>query len=157
MVGERQDQRFVQACNRLIQEINCDFVGLAIQNQKGPDIRWHYAAGNENEKYKRITVRYGKGIAGKVILTGSPMSINNFPENISGKATEYPIMLAEKLVTSYGVPILCKGSPKGVLLVGRRNASPFQETDQQIVQAVACDMVELLNDLLICNCEESLS
>lgn len=157
MLEERKDQRFEQACERLMKEIDCDFVGLAIQNQKGPDISWHYAAGNQNDKYKRITVRYGKGIAGKVILTGSPMSIHNFPQQIFGKAIEYPIMLAEKLVTSYAVPILCKRTPKGVLLVGRRVASPFNERDQQIVCAVAADLEELLNDLLICHCEISSS
>jgi nitrogen regulatory protein A len=157
MVEAKNDQRFLEACNELLKEISCDFVGLAIQNQRGPDIKWHFAVGNQNEKYKRITVRYGKGIAGKVILTGSPMSINQFPEQILGKAIEYPIMLAEKLVTSYGVPILCKGSPKGVLLVGRRKALPFLENEQQLVQKAAGNMEELLSDLLICHCERSSS
>ena len=54
----------------------------------------------------KITVRYGKGIAGKVISTGRPMTVEGFPNHISGKALEYPIMLAENLVAAFAVPII---------------------------------------------------
>ncbi|WP_147533065.1 GAF domain-containing protein [Bacillus marasmi] len=156
MTGEQRDQRFVNDCHSLLNQVDCDFVGLAIQNQKGPDINWYYAIGNENEKYKRITVRYGKGIAGKVILTGAPMSIQFFPEHISGKATDYPIMLAEKLIHSYAAPILCKGSPKGVLLIGRRQGEIFNEGEKEKVQQVAANMEEWLNSIFVCYCEKDL-
>lgn len=155
MGNEQREQQFIQDCHNLLKLIDCDFVGMAIQNQKGPDIKWHYAAGNENEKYKRITVRYGKGIAGKVLLTGAPMSIQHFPEQVHGRATDYPIMLAEKLTHSYAAPILCKGTAKGVLLVGRRHGSPFGEAEQQIVQQVAENMEGLLNSVFICYCESN--
>ena len=92
-------------CNKLHDELPCDFVGIAIQNENGPDVRWHFAVGNDNDKYKRITVRYGKGIAGRVISTGRPIEVADFPNDILGKALEYPIMLAEKLVSAYAVPI----------------------------------------------------
>jgi nitrogen regulatory protein A len=134
-------------CDDLKTKLNCEFVGFAIQNETGPDIRWHYAAGNLNEKYKRITVRYGKGIAGKVISTGSPMMIEHFPETIAGKAIEYPIMLAEKLISSYAVPIFHNGSPKGVLLVGRRSAYLFTENEQKMVQNAAKRMGDELNNM----------
>ena len=74
--------------------------------------RWHYASGNLNDKYKRITVRFGKGIAGKIISSGSPMMMNDFPNGIYGKVTDHPIMLAEKLVSSYAVPLFFNGVPK---------------------------------------------
>jgi nitrogen regulatory protein A len=156
MINGNNENPFVQACNKLKEEIHCDFVGIAIQNQKGPDIKWYYAAGNLNEKYKKITVRYGKGIAGKVILTGRPMSILNFPEHIFGKALEYPIMLAEKLVSSYAVPIFCNTSPKGVLLVGQRHAYSFSEKEEQAVQQTAAKMEEMLREFLLCHCDHPL-
>ncbi|WP_335488020.1 GAF domain-containing protein [Bacillus sp. JJ1773] len=121
-------------CEKILTTMNVDFVGLALQNQEGPDVSWHFAAGNNNEKYKRITVRYGKGIAGKVISTGSPITIKNFPEEITGKALEYPIMLAEKLVYAYAVPLFIKSVPKGVLLVGRRSNTPITENEQLTVK-----------------------
>lgn len=137
-----------QACEKVLSELECDFVGLALQNKDGPDVRWHYAAGNSNEKYKRITVRYGKGIAGKIISTGRPMYIENFPENISGKALEYPIMLAENLTFAYGVPIHFKGIPKGVLLIGKRSVQPISEDEQSLARAAVRRLEEKLNGLI---------
>lgn len=138
------NQRIAKACESILMQISADFVGLALQNREGPDISWHFAVGNRNEKYKRITVRYGKGIAGKVISTGSPMTVNKFPENISGKALEYPIMLAEKLVYAFAVPIFHKGTPKGVVLVGRRTEKPISESEKNMI----CDVSKTLESLL---------
>ncbi|WP_053601415.1 GAF domain-containing protein [Bacillus sp. FJAT-18017] len=121
----RNLQSIAEICEHLRREIGCDFVGLAIQNKIGPDIRWHTASGNLNDKYERITVRFGKGIAGKVLSSGSPILSENFPANILGKATDYPIMLAEKLKSAYAVPLFFNGIPKGVLLVGNRSNESF--------------------------------
>jgi signal transduction protein with GAF and PtsI domain len=133
-----------QACIDLQQDIDAEFVGLAIQNEVGPDVRWHCCAGNLNDKYKRITVRYGKGIAGRVISSGSPMMITRFPEQILGKSTDYPIMLAEKLVSSYAVPLFFNGVPKGVLLVGHREEYKFSEEEQQLVKKSAVYLEEAI-------------
>jgi nitrogen regulatory protein A len=126
-------------CEKVLAEIECDFVGLALQNSDGPDVKWHYAAGNSNNKYMRITVRYGKGIAGKVISTGRPMTVEDFPHQISGKPLEYPIMLAEKLVTAFAVPIHFNSLPKGVLLVGKRTNQSFSKGEQiAVLEATKC-------------------
>lgn len=141
------NQQIVKVCESILTQISADFVGLALQNSEGPDIRWHFAAGNRNEKYKRISVRYGKGIAGKVISTGSPITINKFPEDISGKALEFPIMLAEKLVYAFAVPVFYKGAPRGVLLVGRRTEKPISENDKNTIRNVSKTLESLLNEL----------
>ncbi|MCS0827520.1 GAF domain-containing protein [Cytobacillus sp. FSL W8-0315] len=134
-----------QACEKVLTELDCNFVGLALQNTDGPDVRWHYAAGNSNEKYKRITVRYGKGIAGKVISTGRPMYVENFPEYVAGKALEYPIMLAEALKYAYAVPIHFKGIPKGVFLIGNRSGQPINENKQNTARNAARTLELKLN------------
>jgi len=134
MTEIKELQKVIEVCNRLKGQISCDFVGLAIQNRVGPDVRWHYAVGNLNDKYKRITVRFGKGIAGKIISTGTPMMMVNFPHQAAGKVTDYPIALAEKLNTSYAVPLFFNGVPKGVLLVGNRESRPFNDNDQEVVK-----------------------
>lgn len=124
-------------CQHIIEQIDCDFVGFAFQNTIGPDIKWHIAAGNHNEKYKMISVRYGKGIAGRVISTGSAMTIEDFPHNISGKALEYPIMLAEKLIYAFAVPVHFNGMAKGVLLIGNRINKPLGAEQKMLVLATA--------------------
>jgi nitrogen regulatory protein A len=130
-------------CQDVLREIDCDFVGFAFQNTVGPDIKWHVAAGNNNDKYKLISVRYGKGIAGRVISTGSPITILDFPNDIIGKALEYPIMLAEKLICSFAVPINYNGVSKGVLLVGHRSRELLTDEEQRVVQR-ASQQIETL-------------
>jgi len=118
-------------CYRLAQEIPCDFVGVAIFQEALKELQWKYAVGNRNTKYEFITVRYGKGIAGSVMRTGRPMSIANFPFDIIGKPTDYPIMLAEKLVSAMATPIKSQEIAWGVLLVGNRNRTTF--TSEQLL------------------------
>ncbi len=149
MTENTEWQPVAEICIQLKQKIGCEFVGLAIQNETGPDIRWRYASGNLNDKYKRITVRYGKGIAGKVISSGSPMMIQDFPHDITGKEIEHPIMLAEKMIASYAVPLYFHSVPKGVLLVGRREQYSFSEKEQEMVKESALLLEKLLKDYLV--------
>jgi nitrogen regulatory protein A len=139
-------QEVIKVCNSLMTVVGCEFVALALQNEVGPDVRWHYASANLNDKYKRITVRFGKGIAGKIISSGSPMMITDFPNGVIGKVTDYPIMLAEKLVSSYAVPLFFNAVPKGVLLIGNRRTTTFTEQDQQYVRESAQALEQILKE-----------
>ncbi len=144
MTKLRELPEVIEVCDQLRSAVGCDFVGLAIQNKVGPDVSWHYASGNLNDKYKRISVRFGKGIAGKIISTGTPMNTTDFPNNIIGKVTDYPIMLAEKLVSTYSVPLFFNAVPKGVLLVGKRERHSFSEHAQEQVMESAHTLEQLL-------------
>ena len=139
----------MEVCDSLLTVVNCEFVALALQNEVGPDVKWHYAAGNLNDKYKRITVRFGKGIAGKIISSGSPMLLTDFPNGIIGKITDHPIMLAEKLVSTYAVPLFFHSAPKGVLLIGSRKIKTYTETDQQYVKEAAQDLEKILTEQIL--------
>lgn len=146
MTEIREMSAVMKTCDQLLGDIGCEFVALALQNEVGPDVRWHYAAGNLNDKYKRITVRFGKGIAGKIISSGSPMMLSNFPNDIYGKITDHPIMLAEKLVSCYAVPLFFNFVPKGVLLVGKRISYTYTEKDQQKVKESALTLERILKE-----------
>ncbi|SET02358.1 two-component system, NarL family, sensor histidine kinase NreB/nitrogen regulatory protein A [Oceanobacillus limi] len=142
--SESVEKAFLLKCKELRESIPADFSGIALKKQSGLDITWPFASGNRNEKYKYITVRYGKGIAGKVILTNRWMEIEDFPLNIDGKSTDYPIMLAEKLTTAFATPILWKGMPEGVLLIGFRTPYRLIETDYDKVKQTARQIEALL-------------
>jgi nitrogen regulatory protein A len=144
-----ENHAVMEVCDQLLKEVGCDFVALALQNEVGPDVRWHYASGNVNDKYKRITVRFGKGIAGKVISSGSPMMMRDFPNDIYGKVTDHPIMLAEKLVSCYAVPLFFYASAKGVLLVGKRVSYSFPESEQGKVKRSAETLEQLLRSHIL--------
>ncbi|WP_174731535.1 GAF domain-containing protein [Mesobacillus harenae] len=141
----RNFQPAADACAKLRIEIGSDFAGLAIQNENTPDVSWHQAAGNRNDKYKKINVRFGKGIAGRVISTGRPMSVVHFPNDILGKALDYPIMLAENLQSAYAVPLVFNQVQRGVLLVGNRQEHIFTEEAKEAVARTAAELQELID------------
>ena len=125
-------------------KIGFEFLGIALQKQNELDIGWPFVKGNHTEKHKWINVRYGKGIAGKVISTDRPMQLIDFPNDIIGISTDYPIMLAEKLTSSYAVPLRVEGAPKGVLMVGCRHSHVFSEQDHKELQELARELEKLL-------------
>ncbi|MBB6454033.1 GAF domain-containing protein [Salirhabdus euzebyi] len=138
------NELFLLDCSELRENLSCDFTGVALQQQIGIDVNWPFVCGNRNEKYKHLLVRYGKGIAGKVIASGSPMTINSFPENILGKTTDYPIMIAEKLISAYAVPLFWEGKPKGALLIGYRSKHNFTTEEINTVRDGAKKVEALL-------------
>jgi nitrogen regulatory protein A len=137
-------QLFLEECKKLKKELLCDFTGVALQKQTELDVTWPFVCGNRNTKYQYITVRFGKGIAGKVISTSSPMKIMEFPNGIIGKSTDYPIMLAEQLISAYAVPLLLKGVPRGALLIGYRQTHDFKESDLQSIKTFANQVEAIL-------------
>jgi nitrogen regulatory protein A len=142
------DQHLLSICETLIETIRCDFAGLAVYNQQGKELRWKYVIGNRNDKYKRIHVRYGKGIAGQVLRSGSMMIIPSFPDQIVGKATNYPIILAEKLISSIAVPVFFQKSPWGVLLGGNRTEGRvYNESDIEEIQQAVSRIEDLLKKM----------
>ncbi|WP_186576353.1 GAF domain-containing protein [Aquibacillus kalidii] len=138
------EEALLATCKELQVKVSSDFTGIALQQSNSTDIKWPFVAGNCNEKYKFITVRYGKGIAGKVIATGSPMTIEHFPDNIIGKSIEYPIMLAENLISAYARPIMLNGRPKGAVLIGFRKKYTIQQNADEVIKT----LIEKIEDLI---------
>jgi nitrogen regulatory protein A len=140
------NQRIIEKCNQLSKELGCDFVGLAIYNKIGKDLCWRYVVGNRNDKFERIVVRYGKGMAGQVIRTARPMVITSFPNDITGKPTEYPIMLAEQLISAVALPVFSERIPWGVLLAGNRSETGFTGKQEEIVKQMAIQIEALISE-----------
>jgi nitrogen regulatory protein A len=106
---------------------DADFSAFACQEPGETAIRWKYAVGNKNERFRRIVLRLGKGIAGKVWMSGRPMVLENYEPRQHDDPQEYPILYAEELRSALGVPVLMAGRVKGVLLIGYRNPCAIEE------------------------------
>src|SRR5699024_8200277 len=118
----------------------CEFVGFAIYQGNNTDIEWYVATGSNNNMYKKLSVCYGKGIAGRVISTGEAIEITDFPNCIEGHARDYPIMLAEELSVAFATPITKNDLPVGVLLAGRRENNPITRREQRMIWQAAKDL-----------------
>ena len=100
-----------------------DFVALNIVNSidNSPILKWQYASGNLNNRYQRIVLHPGKGIAGTVFKTGKPMIIKNVDNEVPmNDLLRYPIVVAESLKSIGAVPLWESNRVVGVLLVGFR-------------------------------------
>lgn len=121
-----------------------DFAALALSEESDQIIRWRYAAGNRNERYKRIVLRPGKGIAGKIVRSARPFRIDSFAPKSGDDPREYPILLAEGLKSVLGVPVMNHDRVLGVLLIGNRFDSSFEDNTIHLMEAMAGDLSERL-------------
>lgn len=115
---------------RLRSATGCDLIALAIvesaENQYV--LKWKYASGNQNNRFKRIVLQSGRGIAGIVFKTGKPLllpEISGFVEK--DNLFNYPIITMENLKSIGAVPLWHGGRVTGVLLGGFREESLMTE------------------------------
>ncbi|MWV44625.1 GAF domain-containing protein [Paenibacillus sp. HJL G12] len=114
---------YQEEIDKLRERFQFDFVSMAMV-QPAEDrfvLTWQYASGNINERYKRIVLHSGKGIAGMVFKTGKPMLIQNVNADIKSRDLfNYPIIVAEQLKSLGAIPLWENSRVQGVLLVGYR-------------------------------------
>jgi nitrogen regulatory protein A len=99
-----------------------DFSGIAWIDERDNRIRWLYASGNLNERYKKLALKPGRGLAGMVIKLGRPLVIDakTLEVEILRMQHDYPIMLVEQLRCFIAVPITIHIETLGVLIIGHR-------------------------------------
>jgi nitrogen regulatory protein A len=112
-----------------------DFSGLAWIDQQDSRIRWLYASGNSNERFKRLAQKPGRGLAGLVLKLGRPIVIDAGKTGLelSRVQYDYPIMLVEHLHTAIAVPITVHDETRGVLLIGNRSERYYEENDLHLI------------------------
>lgn len=128
---------YQEEIDKLRDRFQFDFVSMALV-QPAEDrfvLTWQYASGNINDRYKRIVLHSGKGIAGIVFKTGKPMLIQNVNADIESRDLfNYPIIVAEQLKSLGAVPLWDGTRVMGVLLVGYRAENRLNKASFDIFQ-----------------------
>ncbi|WP_088006797.1 GAF domain-containing protein [Indiicoccus explosivorum] len=109
--------------DRLREKLGCDLVAIALVETAEQQfvLKWQYASGNLNDRFKRIVLQSGRGVAGLVFKTGKPLLLPSVGEFIKKDGLfSYPIIMSEKLQSVAAVPLWNKGRVAGVLLCGCR-------------------------------------
>ncbi|MBY0011978.1 GAF domain-containing protein [Paenibacillus typhae] len=117
-----------------------DFISLALAEPAEYDyvIRWKYASGNTNERYKRIVLQSGRGIAGIVFKTGKPFLLPSVEKDVQPDSLfTYPITKMENLRSIAAVPIWNDARVAGVLLGGFRGERQVTLEMLQALEATA--------------------
>lgn len=131
-----------------------DFVAIALvepaENQYV--LKWKYGTGNLNDRFKKVVLKSGKGIAGIVYKTGKPLLIKNvssFEDPTS--LFNYPIVTFEKLRSIGAVPLWHNGRVAGVLLAGFRDTRKMTDEELELLWTAADKGIGNLNgkDLML--------
>lgn len=128
---DEQNFDFQLAIDTLRERFKFDFVSIALVQSAANQfvLRWQYVSGNLNNRYKRIVLHSGKGIAGRVFKTGKSMIIPNVKTELeSNDLFNYPILVSEQLQSVCAVPLWREGRVLGVLLVGFRDLDTLTDT-----------------------------
>ncbi|AOZ91352.1 hypothetical protein [Paenibacillus crassostreae] len=144
-------QKIQRELEELKQEIGLDFVAIALTDGIYRDIYWRFALGAKSDQYKKISVRMGKGMAGKVLQGMTPHVVNVFPGDVQEEVLEYPIFIVESLHSGVGVSIKSTIQAQrlayGVLLVGHRSRRIFLAQEIARVQDCASVLAQLYDEV----------
>ncbi len=101
-----------------------DFVGLALVQltERHVETKWAYVSGNYSQRYERIVLQAGKGIAGTILKTGKSLHIEDVEKEIcKDELYKYPILLSEELKSFVAIPLFKYHRVQGVLLGAYRD------------------------------------
>jgi nitrogen regulatory protein A len=129
------NEEIQEELNSLCQMTTSDFSGLAWIDQQDNRIRWLYASGNSNERFKQLALKSGRGLAGLVLKLGRPVIIDAGMTvlELSRVQYDYSIMHVEHLHTAIAVPISVYDETRGVLLIGNRSERYYEENVLHLV------------------------
>lgn len=132
---------------QLKSELKLDFIAVALADTSYRDIYWKIALGANSERYRKIMVRMGKGMAGKVLKAKAPHIVTHFPEEVRDEMLEYPIFLIESLRSGVGVSVDSSQPEQrlsyGVLLVGQREERVFSHKEVERIEQSAAALAAL--------------
>ncbi|WP_077620542.1 GAF domain-containing protein [Bacillus sinesaloumensis] len=120
-----------------------DFSAIANVDQSSQTIRWEYAYGYTNNRFKNMVIRPGKGLSGSVVRFGTTMILDMDTPDRQRTRLQYPIMLAENLVSAVAVPINVNSKVCAVLLIGSRTEVKYTTEQVDLLKKVADEFATL--------------
>src|SRR5512139_17712 len=128
MIAERSlDENLTLVVEKSRQILSTDTSFIALHNEKTDELRWHISSGLVTERFKKLRVRMGKGLAGKVAQSGKWIVVEDYFKeigpDIQGITTE------EGLISGIAVPIQIGQTNYGVLFAFNRSKTHFSKTD----------------------------
>ncbi|CAG7641779.1 hypothetical protein PAESOLCIP111_04268 [Paenibacillus solanacearum] len=137
-------QQLTNELERFCQTTSSHFAALSLAVPDEQRLRWLYAYGNRNERYKRMGVKPGAGPDGMALRTGKP-ALWDEQTGLNGKAAgECPLLTAEKLQAAAAIPLIDGHEIAGLLLIARR--TPEAYTNQDLIRLQ--EQLPYLSDIL---------
>jgi signal transduction histidine kinase/GAF domain-containing protein len=106
---------------------------ILLLDESGDELVASWSRGLEEEVEARVRVPVGKGFAGRVAATRSPV----FIPDVRRAEVVNPLLVKRGLIALLGVPLLVEGRLLGVLHVGSTRARIFSKDDERTLQLLA--------------------
>lgn len=132
-------------------DLSVDFLSIAMNTSKTSlkEIKWLFASGNRNNRYQKIVLQVGKGIAGIVWKTGRPMAVTNLKNEMNGTLEEYPIAITENLISILAIPILIDQEVMAIFLAGYRKETQLEKTKLEQLEKISTELAPKLIQFII--------
>jgi PAS domain S-box-containing protein len=128
MIAERSiDENLTLVVEKSRQILGTDTSFIALHDEKTDELRWHISSGLVTERFKRLRVRMGKGLAGKVAQSGKWVVVEDYFKEIGSDFQG--ITREEGLISGITVPIQIGQTNYGVLFAFNRTKTQFSKTD----------------------------
>ena len=131
MMNEKSPFNYMKELQKLKDSFNFDFIALALAQPIEHYFvhKWEYTLGNRSDRFKRIMLKPGKGIAGHVFKTGKALLVHDVEKTIMpSELFNYPVVATERLKSFGAIPLYQNGRVKGVLL------GAYRERQQMTMQ-----------------------
>lgn len=127
-------------------DLSVDFLSIAMNTSKTSlkEIKWLFASGNRNNRYQKIVLQVGKGIAGIVWKTGRPMAVTNLKNEMNGTLEEYPIAITENLISILAIPILIDQEVMAIFLGGYRKETQLEKIKLEQLEKISTELAPKL-------------
>ncbi len=122
-----------------------DFVGISfVSPDENPDLVWHCAAGNTNNRFQRIVLPAGVGVLGSVFSNQRPIVVHDVSHDIERHDLyQYPIVAAEGLTGFFAFPLLDGNRVSLIVMCASRSGQDIDETLLEEAQRFAAARTNL--------------
>ncbi len=116
---------------------DCDLAQIALRDDTSDTLVFRYRAGAHSQRLDTHGIEPGKGIGGKVMVTGLPFRTADYAGDSRITKDYLRHTLAENVVAELAVPIRTETRVEGVLFVDNRTPRPFTDRDERTLQRLA--------------------
>jgi len=113
--------------------LHADTAAILMLDPTGEELVATAASGLEQEVRQGVRLPVGRGFAGRIAAEGTPYAI----EHVDHTNVLNPILLAKRVASVLGVPMINRGDVVGVLHIGTLTPRQFTQHDIELLQLVA--------------------
>jgi sugar diacid utilization regulator/GAF domain-containing protein len=134
------DRVLLSIANAAARMISSEIAGVFLVHGQGEtrELRMQCSVGHKTPETARLRIPVGRGMAGKVLLTGRPVRVDDYSSTETITKEYLSVAMEEGTHSGLAVPVRdASGEIIGVLAGWRSRSSVFSEEDEQLLEALA--------------------